>query len=97
MVIMKEKKYNFRLHRCFSKRTGTYSCYNEKVPKTYGYVPDLLKDILESVCNRTETLRAPVTLTPTDPRKLKRRLSGISPPSTKSLLESKKSRFDEKQ
>jgi hypothetical protein len=47
------------------------------------------------VNERTEPLRSPVALTPTDPRKIKKRISGLSPPPTKSLLQLKKSRFDE--
>ncbi|XP_053388689.1 uncharacterized protein LOC128551799 [Mercenaria mercenaria] len=87
---------NCRLHRCFCKRSGTYSWYKEKVPKTYTYVEQLLQDILHSVATRIEPLRAPVTLTPTDPRKIKRSISGITPPPTKFLMASKKSRIDEK-
>lgn len=89
-------KNDSRLHRCFSKRTGTYSCYQEKVPKTYSYIPDLLTDILIAVCSRTEPVRAPAPLSPTDPRKIKKRLSGLSPPSAKSLFETKRSRFEDK-
>lgn len=85
----------YRLHRCYSKKNKAYSVYKEKIPKTYRYIPTLQERLLQSVFNRTEPVSAPIQLTPSDPRKITKRLSGISPPSSKRLMELKRSRFSQ--
>jgi len=85
--------FQFRLHRAYSKRNNNWTSHVEKVPKEYLYIPELLTTMFDHLIESDEPLTSPVPLTPSDPRKQKRTLSRGSPPSTKSLFETKKSRF----
>lgn len=85
----------FRLHRAYSKRNNNWTSHAEKVPKDYKYIPDFLNAMINHFKDSDELLTSPIPLTPSDPRKQKRTLADISPPSTKSLFEAKKSRFIE--
>lgn len=89
------KKGEQRLHRAYSKRNNNWTSHVEKVPKDYKYIPELLNTMLDHFRESDEPLTSPIPLTPSDPRKQKRTLSGVSPPPTKSLFEAKKSRFIE--
>lgn len=83
----------YRLRRIFSKRSNNWTCYVQKEPKRYEYVDDMITSMLRHYAECDEKLTEQTELTPQDPRKLKRLLTDVSPPPTKTLFVRKKSRF----
>ncbi|XP_060561175.1 uncharacterized protein LOC132720945 [Ruditapes philippinarum] len=94
--LLRNKKGEIRLHRMFSKKSNNWTCYPQKQPKKYEYIPELLRQIIDHFVSSDIPLTAPQEMSPSDPRKMKQTLSELFPPPCV-LMEQKKSRFgDEK-
>ncbi|XP_070191418.1 uncharacterized protein [Littorina saxatilis] len=83
------KKY----HRCFNKKTGRWSVFPVKVPKTYHHIPALKLRIMEMRLQDPLPLHRKKPLAQEDPRRLSTHLAATSPPPTSELVAQKKSRF----
>lgn len=89
------KKGEVRLRRVWSKRSARWAAYEVKEPKQYSYLPLLHEGILNHFLASDEPLTAKMAMSPSDPRRIKRTLADVSPPSTKKLFSEKKSRFEQ--
>ncbi|XP_053383459.1 uncharacterized protein LOC123541393 [Mercenaria mercenaria] len=91
--LLKTKTGEPPLHRTWSKRSSTWSTYQEREPKQYQYIPEMMIGMIEDFKSSDTPLTAPSKMSPSDPRKLKRTLAPESPPPTKFLFSEKKSRY----
>ncbi len=83
----------YRVKRKYSKRTETWSVVTVKVEKSYDYIPDLQKSILQEYVDDKKPLKRKRTLDVDDPRRISKTLAKQPPPPTTELLETKRSRF----
>ncbi|XP_053383442.1 uncharacterized protein LOC128546184 [Mercenaria mercenaria] len=70
--LLKIKTGEPQLHRTWSKRSSTWSTYQEREPKQYQYIPEMMIDMIEDFKSSDTPLTAPSKMSPSDPRKLKR-------------------------
>jgi hypothetical protein len=82
------------MERKFSKRTKQWCAKKVLEPKSYNYIPELIKKVFE----KKKTSGAPVSkrigVSSEDPRKIAPNISAIPAPSVQSLVKTHQSRFE---
>lgn len=95
-IYLKKLKKLFSSHRYqrhYSKRNNTWSAVPVKVKKDYSYINDMLRKMIKEMVDFKGPLPRNVEMDTHDPRRLKRSIAISSPPPTRELAASKKSRF----
>lgn len=77
----------------YSKRSGNWRAEAVKEDKSYSYWRVLLSDILRKRAEDKESATRHVELAPTNPKHLAPTIAMKAAPSTKELIEAKRSRF----
>jgi hypothetical protein len=85
--------YN-RYHRTYNKKSGRWSVYACKEPKSFDYIQEVLVKALMNRLNDTKGMYRKVTLDPTDVQLISKTIAPVEPPSTQQLVQEKKSRYN---
>ncbi|XP_033726211.1 uncharacterized protein LOC117315902 isoform X2 [Pecten maximus] len=88
-----DKKGQPMYARKYSKRNKNWSVVPVKEKKTYSYIPDMMKEILQRLSVYEGPLPTRFPPEEGDPRLIKRTIAEVSPIPTKELVARKKSRF----
>ncbi|XP_060553607.1 uncharacterized protein LOC132714710 [Ruditapes philippinarum] len=91
---MKNKDGSTRYHRTYNKKSGRWSVYACKEPKSFDYIQEVLVKALMNRLNDTKGMYRKVTLDPTDVRLISKTIAPVEPPSTQQLVQEKKSRYN---
>lgn len=82
-----------RYQRLFNKKSSRWTVVEVKTAKEYGHIRPLLNLVVSSRLEDNVGMQKRATLEHDDPRRLSRTLARVPPPSTKDLVDQKKSRL----
>nr|XP_034316793.1 uncharacterized protein LOC105324442 isoform X2 [Crassostrea gigas] len=92
--VMKNKDGSLRWQRSYNKKTSRWSVHPVKVEKNYSYVQDLIRHIITSRIEDDIGMNRPMELEADDPRRISAHLAPVPPPSTRDIVASQISRFE---
>ena len=75
-----------RYQRIFQKKSSRWSAFPVKAPKTYSYIPDLVKSIVVRRVEDNVGMSQPFELERDDPRRISAHLAPLPPPSTLQIV-----------
>ena len=96
IFICSERKSRGGIKKKYSKRSGNWSAEPVKEDKSYSYWSVLLSEILQKRAEDKESASRPVEVAPTNPKNLAATKAMKEAPTTKELVEAKRSRFKSK-
>lgn len=83
-----------RWQRSYNKKTSRWSVHPVKVEKNYSYVQDLIRHIITSRIEDDIGMNRPMELEADDPRRISAHLAPVPPPSTRDIVATQISRFE---
>ena len=86
--------YFCRFEQKFSKRTQQWCAVKVLKPKTYGYIPNLIKRVFEKKEVSQAHVSDKIGVLHDDPQRIMPNISAILPPPVQSLVEAHQSRFE---
>lgn len=92
--VMKNKDGSLRWQRCYNKKSSRWSVHPVKVEKNYSYVQDLIRHIITSRIEDDIGMNRPMELEADDPRRISAHLAPVPPPSTRDIVATQISRFE---
>ena len=90
------KEIQGRNKKKYSKSSGNWSAEPVKEDKSYSYWPVLLSQVLQKRAEDKDSAARPVEVAPTNPKNLASTIAMKEAPTTKELVEAKRSRFKSK-
>jgi len=83
-----------RYRRIFNKRSKVWCPVPVKVTKQYAYIKSLQQEVIDARLNDDQRFRRKVTISASDPRRIKRHSAPVDPKPVAQLVAEHTSRFD---